>query len=668
MKEMANQMSLFDIESEQKLDAQTDLLQVVKSTFVTNERLNWNQLFEGFDEIYAITYSSGIDFVAKVMEKFSYGEIIFGCEKVIGDDFATIMAVQTVLLETIAKRKSAKFLADLVEQKSLKLFVSRDLKSHEKIFCLRAADGRTRVIMGSANMSASAFMGFQRENITYYDDRSAYDWYKGRFDEFKELCADNVNHETLLATQEESDHLRDEIEEVPIAQTIVTKKALFLDITEDEEESELVASVEGLEAELKPMLPKPKKEKGKNLLDAEHIRNLKSRNREHREEKKVKQKKLPKLHLDYDVHTVQFNGKPCNMNPAEDEIRNDVNYLFSFMDGYSIFCGDVDDAQKDYFSFMNWFFASPFMPYLRQVGSSTNYDVFPFPVNGIVYGDSNGGKTTFLKLLSKLMCNQRIPVCSTGDYTASNIEDLKRGYEGVPIVVDDVDKTQFQNHCGKIIKDDNWGIREHWLNYPSVAVTTNKIPSLESAISKRCIGCRIGIKIGKEDGAKNIKRINDSMKNVTGSFYYEYVRRMFPRVEELAENMKIGEQDYFPDIFKISSETICEIIRDLNLELPGYVRELSYGDYFGEKVVGKNAINKILNAWENERTQFTIDRKKNKLTYMVPENSNTYELKYIYEELPPELDAKHASRTLTMKLSEAERFFGIKFKKKIFEK
>lgn len=90
MKGMPEQMSLFDIEGENKLDEQTDVLHVVKSSFITDERVNWSKLFDGFNEIYAITYSSGIDFVAKVLDRFDYGEVIFGNEKVLGDDLATV--------------------------------------------------------------------------------------------------------------------------------------------------------------------------------------------------------------------------------------------------------------------------------------------------------------------------------------------------------------------------------------------------------------------------------------------------------------------------------------------------------------------------------------------------------------------------------------------------
>ncbi len=663
------QMSLFDDAIEQKVDQQVDVLSVVNAKFISAEKRNWQDLFEGFDEIYAITFSSGIDFVSKVLDKYKYGEVIFGCENVIGDDVAAVMAVQATLVETITKRKSAKRLAEMVENESLKLFVSRDTRSHEKIFCLKAEDGRTRVITGSANMSASAFCGYQRENICVFDDEEAYEWYKGRFDSFRETCADNVNHKALNATIDNPDHLKDNIDEIPVSRTAQEKKYVFLEPATDKgEDYEFVTSVKGLEADLKPMLPKTKKESNKIILSSEHVKSMQAKNKPAREEKEIRAKKLPQLHLDYELQSLSFNGKPYNMNPDRESVVNDISALFNFMNGYSVFCGDILDAQRDYYAFMNWFFASPFMAYLRSIADATNYDVYFFPVNGIIYGDSNGGKTTFLRLLSKMMCNKKIPKNSSADYTGGNIEDLKRGIEGIPIVIDDLDKTQFQNHSGKVIKDDEWGIKDHFINYPAVAITTNKLPSIEPAISKRCIAARINIKISKEDAAKNSKRLNESLNNVGNSFYCEYVRRMFSKVMQMADLMKENNQDYFPDIFRASSETLYEIMQEMGIEIPEYAQVLGYNDYFGEKVVGKNAINKFLNAWKTEPQQFKIDKKANRLIYTMPENANMYELKYINEELPPHLDSKVASRTLTMKLDAAEEFFEVKFKKKLFSK
>ena len=161
------QISLFDLGIVEKdaMDNSTSKIDVIKASFIDTERTDWGTLFDGYDELYAITFSSGIDFTCQVVKRFSHAEIIFGCEEVINQGIATIMAVQQTLVETIAKNKSAVKLSEMMEEGKLQLYVSRDIKSHEKVFCLKAKDGRVRVITGSANLSASAFYGFQRENV-----------------------------------------------------------------------------------------------------------------------------------------------------------------------------------------------------------------------------------------------------------------------------------------------------------------------------------------------------------------------------------------------------------------------------------------------------------------------------------------------------------------------
>lgn len=662
------QMSLFDMEESAIQFDVTKKLQVVKSKFLEAQSVSWQDLFEGFDEMYAITFSSGIQFMSQLLQRFEYAEVIFGCEGLVDDNVAAIMAVERTLIEKITKNKSAMKMCEKMEAEELRLYVSRDIKSHEKVFCLRAKDGRTRVITGSANMSASAFCGIQRENITYYDDEEAYRWYRERFDSFKEACSDNVNQTVMMRTIEDEGYLEEHPEEIPIIKTIEKKNMVIIEKSEeDSDDTELVVSVKGLEAELKPMLPKPKKSEGKIILTSELMQKFKRSHKEHVAQKKEQRKMFPKLHIDYETEKLSFNGRECNLNPDPAQVRNDISCLVSYLSSLNSFYGDVQQAQRDYYAFMNWYFASLFMPYLRYMANKNSYEVTLFPVVGIIYGESNGGKSTFLRMLSKLMCNAKIPLNATSDFSASNIEKLRCGCEGVPLNIDDLDKDQFRNHSGRIIKDDVWGIAEHFINYPAIAITTNKLPSLEDAISKRAIGCRINAKIDKEAGIRCSKMINESIRNITNSLYCEYVRRMFPKIADIVEHMKLGNVDYLPDIFATSSEVLLEIISEFAPDLkPDYFEVLCYSDYFGEKVVGRNAINKIINAWENERKQFTIDKKKNKLIYSYPDGALTHELKYICDELPPKLKAKVASRSLVMELDMACEFFDIKFKKSIF--
>ena len=172
------QLSLFDGYVDQEHPTGIDIsdsLKIVKAVFEESVTSNWVQLFDGFDHLYAITFSSGIGFVNKVVSRFKHSVIVFGCEGVMSNETAAIIAMQAKTVQNIVKRKSAKEMAEKMADGSLELFVSRDTKSHEKIFILSSEDGRTRVITGSANLSLSAFGGLQRENIVCFDDATAFE-------------------------------------------------------------------------------------------------------------------------------------------------------------------------------------------------------------------------------------------------------------------------------------------------------------------------------------------------------------------------------------------------------------------------------------------------------------------------------------------------------------
>lgn len=480
-----------------KVSISTQALNVVKAVYADTVETNWEELFDGFDRLYAITFSSGIEFVNKVINKFSYAEVVFGCEKIIANDIAAIMSVQIDSVQRLAKSKSAGNLANRLDDGSLQLYVSRDTKSHEKIFILESADHkRVRVITGSANMSASAFCGIQRENIVCFDDEAAFSHYKVLFETFKETCSDNVSYKAVVNTMNQEDYLKENIKEVPVFQSIEKQKLVFLEQAqpEDEVEYEIVADVKKMQELVKPIMPKMPVQANRIVVAAEPMRVFGKRYTEVRRVAAEAVKQLPKLHIDYDAGTMTFNDENIDLNPNLSEVAKNIKSIQKFFSGMDYFYGDVEQAKKDYFKYMTWYLATPFMAYLRYFASRNNYDTKLFPMYGVIYGDSNGGKTTFIKFLVKLMCGETVKMNTTEDFTATRIDGLKRVCEGLPLNIDDLAKTQFQNHSERVIKNDEWGISDRLVNYPAVSITSNKITSLTKDLSKRAIICRIGLK------------------------------------------------------------------------------------------------------------------------------------------------------------------------------
>ena len=70
-------LSLFNMPEpaqEQMKFQHSNKLDVVKMEFVGAETMTWQDLFSGFDTLHAITYSSGINFIYRLLDFFEEAE------------------------------------------------------------------------------------------------------------------------------------------------------------------------------------------------------------------------------------------------------------------------------------------------------------------------------------------------------------------------------------------------------------------------------------------------------------------------------------------------------------------------------------------------------------------------------------------------------------------
>lgn len=652
-------LSLFDEQQTmENLDGVKDSnhLDVVKLKYESCQSLTWQDLFSGFDDLYAITYSSGIGFVCKLLDHFEQAEIIFGCEDVMDYSMQSIMAYQYLQIDRIRKSNAYSKILNRVSDGTLHLYVARDVLSHEKIYLLSAKDGRKRVVMGSANMSASAFEGHQRENICYMDGDEAFDWYMECYQTLKEKSTDEIGKSSILCA-DDGEHL----DELPIAKTVRVKKAVVIQPVSEaqKEEVRFALDVKGLAAKFKPCVPKPDK-KGKIMLSPDKVRIIRKRMVESKTLEKEQRSEYPQLDVELDEGCVTLNDQRLDLMPSKAEVEKDVELFLRYMDGYEKFHGDHVGMQLRYYEFANWFFCSPFMACMRDMAVRYNQNTLPYPVFGLVYGQSKAGKTSFLETLLKMMIGQKTKI-SAPDFTRSSIDSLKQTVHGAPIIVDDLTNDRFKQHAIETIKNDDFGIAEHLVNYPAVVISANEdVKAVASEVIRRTVICRVQAGLtNTEVMSSNIVRT--VQREIGTAFYREYLRRMLDLVPELLEQMKDDEQDSAPDILKTSSQVLMEIFEEYGPEkLPEYIRTLSLEDYFSEKVTGGYAIKIIRDAWKTSRDSFEIYPRANELCYNAGVN---YEADRILKELPETLEVRKSRDCLVMNLEEAQKFFGITFKK-----
>ncbi len=640
-------------------EAASGKIDVVKMEYIGAETVQWNELFNGFSSLKAITYSSGVNFVSKVIDLFQDSEIIFGCEAVMSYSLQEIMAFQNRLIERIRNvsgRAKDKIL-DRIDKGEVRLYVARTELSHEKIYLLSSEDGRKRVIMGSANMSYNAFGGRQRENICYLDGDQAYDWYLDVFNSLKESSTDEISHQAL-----EISDIAENLDELPICKTVKAAKAIVLEpVKHNSEEIRFILDTRNLAEKLGPMFPKTDRKTGKITVVPDMIVKIKK----HIKDETMKQKELrneyPQLVVDAFNGTVVLNDEKLDLHPSPEDVRRDVELFLKYMDGYKRFHGDYEGMQYRYFEFANWFFCSPFMATMRDMAARFDQNRLPYPVFGLVYGQSKAGKTSFLETLLKMMIGQK-PKISAQEFTRSSIEGLKRTVQGAPIIVDDMVNTRFNQHAIETIKTDDFGIADHLTHYSAVVISANEdVKAVSPEVIRRTVICRVEAGLTNTEVMKS-NVVRTVQKEIGTAFYREYLRRMLDIIPELIESMKSDEAESTPDILKHSSDVIVSIVRE-NADTPNYIRPLTLENYFSEQVTGKYAIKTIRSAWKTSKKSFVIDKRNNELRYNA---GAPYEADRLIKELPETLEARKSREWVVMNLEEANDFFGIKFRKNAF--
>lgn len=667
MKNIAEQDSLFNESLFSLADSTSDSstnnsLEVVKMSYCGAETMSWQELFSGYDSLYAITFSSGVNFVYKLLDMFETAEIIFGCEHVLSYSLQEIIAYQDTLIKRLRENlsKSKLNLLERIDAKEISFWVSRQKMSHEKIYLLSSKDGKKRVIMGSANLSYNAFGGRQRENICYIDGEDAYDWYYDKFEELKSSSCDSISKKAINIAD-----AVDNLSDLPISQTVKINKAMVIETDKTvSEEVQFVLDTSKLSQKISPLVPLPEKKTGKIRISPDILVKVQRKLTDEKIKEKELRSEYPQLVVDSINNKVTLNDKHINLTPDATEIKHDVDLFIKYMDGYNRFHGDYKGMQLRYFEFANWFFCSPFMAIMRDSAARFEQNRLPYPVFGLVYGQSKAGKTSFLETLLKMMIGQK-PKISAPDFTRSSIEGLKRTVQGAPIIVDDLTNIRFNQHAIETIKNDDFGVSDHLTNYSAVVISANEdVKAVMPEVIRRTVICRV------EAGLTNTEVMQSNVvrsvqQKIGTAFYREYLRRMLDIIPNLIEALKDEESDRAPDILKYSSEIIVDIINEYADALPDYIRPLSLDNYFSEQVTGKHAIKAIKDAWKTNKKAFIVNKKTNELCY---DAGAPYEAGYIMKELPETLEARKTNSKIVMKLDEAEKFFEIKFKRSFLGK
>ena len=91
-----------------------------------------------------------------------------------------------------------------------------------------------------------------------------------------------------------------------------------------------------------------------------------------------------------------------------------------------------------------------------------------------------------------------------------------------------------------------------------------------------------------------------------------------------------------------------------------------YSDYFGSISIGQKAKDQILRDWRHNPENFRMLKKQNQLVYDAGEHG--YDADNLIKILPEVLEATRSGTKVVMLLDKAEEFFGVKFKRRLFNR
>ena len=643
------------------------------------------ELFFGFNEIRAITFSYDIKFVNKIMKMFDYGEIILGGRFMTRRDSelhkltaeAYLLAENMTLSEMAADAvRKEKDLVKMMGEGALSIRSPKYIIDHRKIYLLKADDGRTRVIKGSANMTSGAWSGNQLEAYEVDDTYEAYEAYMEDFETAWKL-SDDIPEDVVGSVKTDIPE-----KDIPVIKEVVkTQKAIVLEKPEDgvevyekikytidadkimEKNKELVSNV------------KTKSKNGYIEIVPNLVKKISVKAKSLRRQVEIKEKNIryPELTFDFNLGEAFLDDEKLDLNPKEEEVKNDISLLFEVFDNYKKdFIGETDRVRDSHYKLLNILFSSPFHAKLRCVADIKNIPTSSLPLYTLLASKgSNSGKTFMTELILKLMTNKDLRAFSVKTITTGEIDDKLTQYKGVPIFVDEIDGPYYGRLKEKIKNSHHCELSQRE-GQPLFVFASNCVSDPEEPERKRMPFLRYSAGLKTDIDPLSYDGISKNMRaKVSNALYREYLRRMLKEVDELIDYMIKSNDiadDYYPDMMQISSKTLIDIFKEFGYELPDYVRELNWNDDFSyhAKYISKDAIEGIRKLWENEPKCFIIKTNVIMITSGTDKGSRKI-LESWANSLPVEFEAKYSDKKdmsqITVNRLELEQALGFRFNK-----
>ena len=510
-----------------------------------------DSLFGGFAKMRALTYSASIPMIMALLRDYDYDrfECIFGHGGILGREPREIIDFQRQIDERLSRGFVAiagvsperrELLHDRVAGGRARFFVVKDAIAHAKIYLLER-EGLRRVVVGSANLSETAFSGRQAETLIVYDnDDRAWEHYSGQYEDVLEtaVSALEVRDKPQVAAVIP-------VEEAPIFREVErtgSEVTMYVPPETDQEAeystANILVSVNNVPNVQRVAMPDL--ERGRrgspNITVTPAIVRQARRMPVARPDDEDESGALPSLSYNR-RGTFTLQGADLSLDVKSEDVSRDARLLLEFFNNYEDdFVGDVERLQRDYFCFMSWFYFAPFMCDLRNANIRQGLE-FQQPMFAILYGRSDCGKSSLTNtLMTSMFGYGKKGFVPNSLFTPSRVRGLRQEFRRHPVVFDDVSNNRFRQYADEVVKD---GEISHGDEYPCIALLMNMdTRRFKPEIIKRSMMIYTQTSLpGNRPAARerlqaSVSRIEDTL---TTSFYRQYLKDMSTILETMSE-------------------------------------------------------------------------------------------------------------------------------------
>lgn len=648
-----------------------DGIEVLETKEVKIHKMNYEELFSGFDTFYGITYSSSPDYIYEIIKNYEYAEIIFGTQHTLNTEMCNVFAVQMGLVETLKVNTRFEYFKERVKNGTLKLFVPKNTISHEKLYLLEDTKTNSkRSIYGSANLSKRAFNGLQREIIEFNDTTDAFRYFKGIYENLKLECSNEINFEIIDANESN-------IKTAPIAAVIKEKEYVYLDkVSEDEaKEIEITQKISEIDEELRADVSELLNKKSDiPKITYDKLDKVSRKIQFEQNEDKQKTKELPNFEFNLEDNSFKLNSLDFNDYLKESfpmaSVKNDILVVDKFVKGLKDFNGDTNHTIEIFNMLLTYSFVSPFLTTAKRSynknGNGSLTQTNKCPEFFVIYGDAAAGKSCMVSFVQRLMFGQNFINSEAKEFTPTKIREIRKLSKGVPVVINDLDSKRWTNYSDEIIKEDTFELSKTCklkngkiikTNPPACIITANKINTMKPEITARAVIAHVTASIDAIDRIKKQTVVDKLASEITPAFYIAFLNIFIPLYKEALVRFEDGKD---VDFFELASKCIRKVAQEQLGFVPSWMKELNIEKLFGRENVNYNGIKKLKEFYCTNAENCIISRKNNKIIFDL---DNQYDAKAIKQELPASMLASVSGKKLICNLEETSKILNIDVRK-----